>query len=242
MRYVSETIRVPDIPPQDGRPRFSVDRTGWVTVRASPQWWRATAQGSEWADIAEQLAAVGEDSVDPALCHVIGATTGTPCKFDTRQEPCPHHGEGSEENRCGAPTARGTRCRWNLAVRGECPGHPQTWERILQERRRRDEEERQRQTALAERKAAEQAQRERDAGMLPCSYCDAEPEAECTQLGLGVPAPRLHAPRFRLLDHRRAAALAVCTGCGAELGALCRTSTGKEAADAHAARVRDAAE
>ncbi|WP_406164012.1 hypothetical protein OG806_49010 [Streptomyces sp. NBC_00882] len=238
---MSETIRVPDIPAPVGQPRFSVDRTGWVTVKASPQWWRATAQSDGWADIAEQLAIAGEDSTDPRMCRVIGATTKMPCKIDTSREPCPHHGEGNETNRCGAQKAKGGPCRWNLVVHGECPNHPQTWQRILEERRKQEEEERQRRADIAERWAAEQAQRERDAQTLPCSYCDAESEAPCIRPGTEESASRLHTPRFKLLDHRHAAAQAECTSCGAQRKALCQTSSGKDAADAHAARVRAAA-
>lgn len=231
------------LPSQIDMPRLTVDRTGWVTVKASPQWWRSTAHAEDWADIVEQLASAGEDSVSPGLCRVIGTTTKTPCKIDTSREPCPHHGPGNEKNRCGAPKARGGgSCRWNLVMNGECPNHPETWQQLLETRRAEEEREQQRREAEMQRRAAERAQRTRDALTVPCPYCAAEPDGECVKLGTNVPAPLLHAPRYKLLDHRRVAARAGCASCGSELDALCRTSSGKDASDAHAERVRAAVE
>ena len=59
--------------------KVSLDRTGWVTVTASPQWWRATADDPQWPELAQYLARQGEESRATDLCGVVGRTTGRPC-------------------------------------------------------------------------------------------------------------------------------------------------------------------
>ncbi|MFD5065291.1 hypothetical protein [Streptomyces sp. NPDC058394] len=61
-----------------------LDPAGWVTVSASPSWWRAMAEDPEWPELAEYLARHGKASRDPHLCGVMGATT-------RRQGPCAKH-------------------------------------------------------------------------------------------------------------------------------------------------------
>jgi hypothetical protein len=88
----------------------------------------AVADDSSWPALAERLARVVHvrviENQGADQCGVTGATTGRPCAFNTTSRPCPHHGEGSEKNRCGAATASGTPCRWNVLISGQCPSHP----------------------------------------------------------------------------------------------------------------------
>ncbi len=162
---------------------------------------------------------------------------------NTTHEPCPHHGPGNENNRCGAPTTKGTPCRWNLAVHGECSNHPETWQHVLAIRRAQEGEEQRQRQAAAQRRAEEEAQRFRDVLQMPCSYCAAQPGADCTRPGMNEhePISKLHTPRWKLLDHRRVADVGECGSCGAARGELCRTSSGRAAPDPHVSRERAAA-
>ncbi len=213
------------------------DGTGWARLLASPQWWRWAARSPQWPELAEEIARAAERSVRPDLCRVVGATTKRPCKFNTASDPCPHHGEGNQDNCCGAITKKGKPCQWNLAVNGECPNHPESWQRI--QKAREDQEN-------AERLAREEAARLREqrwqktqaeAREVTCGYCRAEPGTYCHKPD-GTELPDTHTPRRKLRIHSAAAAAAPCSSCGAETGQLCRTSSAKDALDAHAARLR----
>ncbi|MGW1409395.1 zinc finger domain-containing protein [Streptomyces sp. NPDC002403] len=173
--------------------------------------------------------------MQPGRCRAIGATTGRPCRVDTRSEPCPHHGPGNDKNRCGAPTAGNTLCRWNLVVNGPCRNHPDTYERILEEKRAQEAELRRCQEAKEAERTRRVEERMRAAEQLPCSYCAAEPGSACIIPGTGMAAAKTHSPRFKLLDHTQAAAIP-CQSCGASAGDLCRTSAGKQAVEAHMPR------
>ena len=216
-------------------PRFRVDSAGWVSLQGTAEWWRSQIDSDDWPAIAEQMARAGEAAVRPGICRAIGATTGRPCRVDTRFEPCPHHGPGNEKNRCGASTTSSTSCRWNLVVNGPCPNHPETYERILEEQRAQEAELRRQQEAREEENARRAEERKRSAEQLLCPYCSAEPGSACVNQGTAVAAAKTHGPRLRLLDHTRAAVIP-CPSCGEPAGSLCRTSTGKQAAEAHAPR------
>ncbi|MFF2631151.1 hypothetical protein ACFVUN_35970 [Kitasatospora griseola] len=219
--------------------RVSTDGTGWVSVLASPQWWRSAATADNWPELAESIARTGEQGTRGGLCGVIGATTGRPCKVDTRFDPCPHHGMGQESNRCGAKTRNGATCQWNLVVNGACPNHPDTWRRIQQERLARQEAERRVQEEAARARAEERGRQEAQALTVPCSYCRAETGEACRQPN-GLTAGGSHAPRHRYRRHLTAAQAASCASCGAGLGELCRTAKDTEASDPHSARRRAA--
>ncbi|MFF4384985.1 hypothetical protein [Kitasatospora sp. NPDC001547] len=225
---------------QDADPFLAVlrtDGTGWSGIYASPAWWRQTATAPNWPDLAEQIARAGEENINPHVCRVVGATTRRPCKVGTYQEPCPHHGAGNETNRCAATTRKGGTCRWNLAVNGQCPNHPETWERF--ERTRRDQEHAEQQSReKAARAAAELHRQLQDAARaMACPYCEAEPEAPCRGRD-GAAKNTVHSTRRRLAEHMTVAAATPCPSCEATAGTLCRTSSGKHALDPHAARSR----
>ncbi|MFF8460573.1 hypothetical protein ACF071_07445 [Streptomyces albidoflavus] len=99
----------------------SADGTGWASVLASPEWWRALADAPNLREILEQAAAVGEAEQDLSRCLAIGATTKRPCQ--SPREECPHHGEDSGKHRCGVIGANKRPCRWNTTVGGPCPNH-----------------------------------------------------------------------------------------------------------------------
>lgn len=218
-------------------PRFTVDNTGWVSLQATAEWWRSQIDSDDWPDIAEQMAQEGEAAIQPGRCRAIGVTTGRPCRVDTRFEPCPHHGPGNETNRCGARTTGNTLCRWNLAVRGPCRSHPHTYERIIEEERAHRADLRRQQEAEQAEWEKRFAERTRAAEQLPCSYCAAGPGQACTQQSTGMPAGKVHSPRYKLLDHTLLTAIP-CQSCGALAGDLCQTSTGKQSTEAHAPRRR----
>ncbi|MEV0531572.1 hypothetical protein [Kitasatospora sp. NPDC050463] len=217
---------------------YGTDGTGWTKVNASPEWWRWAATSPRWPELAERFAQAGEEGINPRLCRAVGASTKRPCKFNISTEPCPHHGEGHEANRCGARTKKGTGCQWNLVVNGECPNHPHTWERI--ERARRAEEEAAQRARDAAVKAAEERRRAEEVAALEgeCPYCHAEAGEQCQRRDRSA-AGSVHTPRRRLGLHAQVAAVTACESCGAMEGSLCRTSSGKSALDPHAARRRD---
>lgn len=101
--------------------RIKTDGTGWVTVTASAESWRTLKDLNDFPEILEQIAEYGEDHLDASLCLAVGAVTKRPCRY--RREECPHHGEHSSQNRCGAVGKNGRPCRWNVAARGTCPNH-----------------------------------------------------------------------------------------------------------------------
>lgn len=236
----TESARIPE----QGQPEkavYAVDGIGWTTVTASPAWWRAAARSEAWPERAEEIAAFGEESVRASLCRVVAVTTGRPCRYNTATRgPCPHHGPDNEAGRCGVATKSGVPCRWNLVVHGACANHPESWERILQAR------EAQEQAELAARREEQQrieqrlAERDAETLLLPCSYCAASPGDRCTSPDSGVVSVKWHTPRLKLRAHSAYAAAAACTGCGAAMGELCRTSSDKPSGDAHAPRRRAA--
>ncbi|MGW2183079.1 hypothetical protein ACWCXX_34480 [Streptomyces sp. NPDC001732] len=151
-------------------PRFRVDDAGWVSLHGTAEWWRSQVDSDDWPAIAEKLAREGEAAMRPGRCRVIGATTGRPCRIDTRFEPCPHHGPGNEENRCGAPTARNTACRWNLVGNERpCPAHPEAYERILEKQRAQEAELRRQQEAEQAENARRAEERRRAAEQFACA-------------------------------------------------------------------------
>ncbi|MFJ2875504.1 MULTISPECIES: hypothetical protein [unclassified Streptomyces] len=227
----SETSPSVRIPP----PLLKVDGGGVLTVQATPEWFQHMAHAPEWTEFAEQLAAAGKAAVNPRLCLSTETQTGHPCRWNTQQEPCVHHGPKNNENRCGAPTKSGDPCRWNLIVHGPCRNHPDTYERILEEKRAQEAELRRHQEAEEAERARRFEERSRAAQQLPCPYCAAEPGAACINPKSRLTAARNHSLRFNLLDHTQAAVIP-CQSCGAPAGDLCRTSTGKLAAEAHVPR------
>jgi len=220
----------------------TVDNDGQISFTATPEAWRAIADGNTAHLIRLLLANVGEDKAESWMCGAKGATTGRACRVDVRREPCPHHGEGSDDNRCAAPTRKNTPCRWNLKVHGPCARHPDTWEvylgrvraaadaREAEERRRADERHR-----IAE-EAARRARQE--ALLVPCSYCKAAPGEVCCRPD-GIAADRLHGVRHKLAKHTAVAnsATAPCPRCEADPGVLCLTSSGNTSSEAHANRL-----
>ncbi|WP_455709491.1 zinc finger domain-containing protein [Kitasatospora griseola] len=219
------------------RAQVHTDGTGGVSVLASPQWWRSVATADNWPELAESIARAGEQDVRRGLCGVVGATTGRPCKVYTRLEPCPHHGAGHEKNRCGAKTRKGPTCQWNLVVNGACRNHPDTWERIKQERLTQEEAEQRARAEAAQAQAEEREREEAETLTVPCSDCRAEAGETCKQPN-GLAAGGSHAPRHRYRKHLTAAEIASCTSCGAAIGSLCRTGSDTEAAEPHSARRR----
>ncbi|MFE4397951.1 MULTISPECIES: zinc finger domain-containing protein [Streptomycetaceae] len=226
-------------PQQDAEPHLVLltDGTGWSGIYASPEWWRQAATSPNWPDLAKQIAQAGEENIDPHLCRVVGATTRRPCKFDTLREPCPHHGADNETNRCGSPTRKGGTCRWNLAVKGPCRNHPETWERLEQTRRDQEQAARQAQEEAAHAAAEHQRQAQTTARAVACPHCEAEPEVSCRSRD-GAAKDAVHARRRRFAEHMTVAAATPCPSCEAETGTLCRTSSGKATLDPHAARSR----
>ncbi|MFJ9508677.1 hypothetical protein ACIRPZ_33420 [Streptomyces anulatus] len=99
----------------------SADGTGWSSILASPEWWRALANAPNLREILERVAAAGEAEQDLSLCLAIGATTKRPCQFP--REECPHHGENSDKHRCGVIGVNKRPCRWNTTTGGPCPNH-----------------------------------------------------------------------------------------------------------------------
>lgn len=211
-----------------------LDPAGWVTVSASPSWWRAMAEDPEWPELAQYLARHGEASRNPGLCGVMGTTTRRPCRFDTRAHgPCPHHCAEPQEFHCASPKGKGAWCRRDLR-QGPCAKHPATYgafERAVEETRRAEEH----RQAEAAAKAAQAAQKRiMRATSVACGYCQATPGSACTsRTGAEVPH---HSARFALAEHTRAASGTTCMRCGARPGQLCKTTSGKVAVDAHAAR------
>ncbi|MBT2401510.1 hypothetical protein [Streptomyces sp. ISL-100] len=207
-----------------------------LTVTAAPAWFEYMARAEEWPDFAEDLAAQARTAVNPHLCLSTDTQTGIPCRIPIRDEPCVHHGPQSNENRCGAATKSGNPCRFNLvAHRYPCPSHPETYDRIQQA----EAQEKAEQEAEAEEWAAEQCRmqekRTKAALELACPHCEAPPASPCVMPNSGNVASKLHGTRYRRLDHALQTKTP-CPSCGAEASAFCRTSSGLEAADVHAAR------
>ncbi|MFB6579361.1 hypothetical protein ACFCYC_18420 [Streptomyces sp. NPDC056402] len=219
--------------------QISAKGTGWVSVLASPEWWRASSSFSNWEEISEAIATAGERRLNQHLCRVMGVTTKRPCAHDTRNGPCEHHGPGNEDNRCGAQTLKGTSCRWNLVVRGECISHPATYQRILHAKAEREEDRRREQAAQEARQAAQLRREEAVALAIACGYCQSPSEAACVVPGTGEAFKRIfHQARYALAVHTVEAQQAACPSCGAQPGVLCQTSSGGIAGSAHVARRR----
>jgi len=215
---------------------------GRISFTATPEAWRAIADSNTAHLIRVLLAGVGEDKAEPWMCGVEGATTRRACRIDIRHEPCPHHGEGSDDNRCSAPTRKNTPCRWNLKVHGPCSRHPDTWDiyadKVREAAEARDAE--QRRLADERRGGAEEAARRawEEALTVPCTYCEAGPGEVCRRPD-GTEAGRLHGVRHKLAVHTAVANAATepCPRCSAAPGSLCRTAVGNAASEAHAHRM-----
>ncbi|GAA2640951.1 zinc finger domain-containing protein [Streptomyces vastus] len=220
----------------------TIEDDGQITFTATPQAWRAIASGNASHFIRVLLADVGEDRAEPWMCGVKGATTHRACRVDTRHEPCPHHGEGSADNRCAAPTRKNAPCRWNLKVHGPCASHPETYSiyasKVRAAKAAKEVEEGRRENERR-RLAEEAAQRAWQDGLLmPCTYCMADPGEPC-QRPDGTDSERLHSLRQKLAGHTKTAkaATAPCPRCTVEPGHLCLTSSGAVSPDAHAHRL-----
>ncbi len=219
------------------RPRLSTDGTGWLTITASPQWWREKTTASDWPDYITAAISVAEENIVPWLCGAIAPSTGRPCRVNTQVESCPHHGPGNEDHRCNEATKGGSPCRWNLSVRGECPNHPASWERRQKTAAEHQEAERLRQEKEQEYRRQEAEAHSKLAESIACVYCYAAGGEPCRD-PQGEPAFRIHSVRAKHADHVQFAAASPCTSCGAEVGVLCSTSTGSNAQAPHSPRRR----
>jgi hypothetical protein len=138
LRRNSTVAPLPNVPAcrasDDDGPTVRGDGTGWVSVHASPSWWRGLPTIPDLDTLTEKWAQIGEVYLDPALCRVVGSSSsGHPCPIDITNGPCPLHGElpDSEQpdgerldtDRCGQLTKAGTPCRWDTSAHGPCLSH-----------------------------------------------------------------------------------------------------------------------
>ena len=136
----------------DGGPVVAADGTGWVTVLASPSWWRTLPTMPDLPGLVEQWAAAGGTAINTDLCRTIGPGGGAPCVIDTAGGRCPLHDDGVDDrlddevayegldvprddprddpardltgdDLCGQLTKAGRPCRWNTVTRGPCLPH-----------------------------------------------------------------------------------------------------------------------
>ncbi|RCG26293.1 hypothetical protein DTL70_06765 [Streptomyces diacarni] len=206
-----------------------------MTVRAVPAWWRQRVQEGDLPDLAEEFARIGEEARSDDVCGVLGRTTLRPCRYNTRLHgPCPHHCETPLGFHCATEQKKGGWCRRDLRE-GPCRNHPDSYDRYMAALRIDEEEELRRQAVREQerRKAAEELR----AGTLgvACPYCDALPGGSCVRRN-GEEQVKLHVPREKLWLHTEAASTVACSYCGAAVGELCRTSSGKIASEPHSYR------